>query len=84
MAIQGLERRLKGRVTQTELAARWDVSQGSVSVWLAGKGMPEDREIVKRIAKDCDVDPGWLDWGTRPAAGEPTDGGDSGEGRRLG
>lgn len=56
---------------QTELAERWDVSQGSVSQWLAGKGMPEDRTIIKRIAKDCDVDPGWLDWGTIPAgAGE--------------
>jgi len=66
-AIQGLERKLKRRVTQTELAERWVVSQGSVSQWLAGKAMPEDREIVRRIAKDCGRDPGWLDWGTLPA-----------------
>lgn len=68
---------------QTELADRWGVSQGSVSNWLLGKAMPEDREIVKRIAKDCGVDPGWLDWGTIPAGGgAPTDPGD--ENRKQG
>jgi transcriptional regulator with XRE-family HTH domain len=48
------------------MAERWKVSQGSVSVWLAGKGIP-DREQIKRIAADCRVDPGWLDYGTEPA-----------------
>lgn len=54
--------RVKDRLNQTELAKRWKVSPSSVSIWLAGKGMP-DRSQIRRIAADCRVDPGWLDYG---------------------
>lgn len=65
-AVQQLERRLRRRVSQVELAKRWKTSQGSVSRWMDGKGIP-DRATLKRIALDCEVDPGWLDYGTAPA-----------------
>jgi transcriptional regulator with XRE-family HTH domain len=70
------------RLKQTELKARWEVSQGSVSQWLAGKAMPEDRDIIKRIAKDCGVDPGWLDWGTTYDPGQSVGGEDEGGARK--
>lgn len=65
-AIQKLERTKKTRLSQVQLAERWGTSQGSVSRWLDAKGIPE-REMIGTIAKDCDVDPGWLHWGTQPA-----------------
>lgn len=37
-----------------------------VSRYLDGKAIP-DRETIKVIAKDANVDPGWLDYGTKPA-----------------
>lgn len=43
-----------------------------MSIWMSGKGIP-DREQIKRIAADCGVDPGWLDYGTTPDEGTPVD-----------
>lgn len=69
-SVQQLERKYKTRFNQTELANRWGTSPSSVSLWLAGKGIPE-RLTIKAIAADCGVDPGWLDWGTMPDGGTP-------------
>lgn len=65
-AVQLLEKRLGRRVSQTEMAKRWKTSQPSVYRYIAGKGIP-DRASIKRIAADCGVDPGWLDYGSEPA-----------------
>lgn len=65
-AVQSLEKRLGRRVSQTEMAKRWKTSQPSVHRYIDGKGIP-DRETIKRIAVDCGVDPGWLDYGSDPA-----------------
>lgn len=71
VAIQKLDRRERTRFNQTELALRWHTSQASVSRWMEGKKIP-GRRLIKVIAADCDVDPGWLDWGTPVAESELT------------
>jgi transcriptional regulator with XRE-family HTH domain len=65
-AVQLLERRLKMRLTGTDLARRWKLSQPTVSRYLEGKAIPP-RAKIKVIALDCGVDAGWLDYGTTPA-----------------
>lgn len=48
--------------TQASFAARLEVSQSTVSMWLAGDRQP-DRTMTRRIAALLDVAPTWLDYG---------------------
>ena len=42
--------RTRKGVTQEELAARLEMSHSSIALWEAGRGLPQSREIVSRLA----------------------------------
>jgi transcriptional regulator with XRE-family HTH domain len=54
-------RRCGRRVTQREMAALIDVSEGNYAAWEAGNGIPSDNVgVAKRIGQLTGADPLWL------------------------